>query len=156
VVIVVDLQKENEALKQKLADYEHLIGTMSAPVIETVLKNVLLVPLTGVMTLERINNIDDAIFHYISKVKQAECMIIDFTGIVVDDFSYIDAQTLTNRFKRLIDILALMGIRVIYTGMNPDVVRYFYTHGFVSDNDAFSSFRSAIHQLLKEGYSAHT
>lgn len=152
----MDVHKENEVLKQKLATYEHLIGTMSAPVIESILKNVLLVPLTGVMTLERINNIDQAIFDYVAKAKKAECIIIDFTGIFVDDFSYIDAHILINRFKKLIDTLALMGIRVIYTGMNPDVVRYFYTHGFVSDSDAFSSFRSAIHQLLQEGYSTYT
>lgn len=152
----MDLQKENEALKQKLAAYERLIGTMSAPVIESIVKNVLLVPLTGVMTLERINNIDQAIFDYIAKAKQAKCIIIDFTGIVVSDLTYISAQLFINRFKKLIDTLALMGIRLIYTGMNPEVVRYFYKHGFVSDNNAFSSFRSAIHQLLKEGYSTHT
>ncbi len=156
MVIVLDLQQENEALKQKLASYEQLISSMSAPVIESILQDVLLVPLTGVLTLERIDNIDQAIFDYISKTKEAQCIIIDFTGIVIDDFAYIDTQTFITRFEKLIQTLALMGVRVIHTGMSPTVVRYFYTNGFVANHDAFSSFRTAIQQLAKEGYKPTT
>ncbi len=151
-MIGLDLQHENSQLKAKIAEYELILSSMSAPVIESFLGNVVLVPLTGILTLERINNIDQAIFDYVAEKPLSECMVIDFTGIDVSDFNYIDLHLLTERFEKLNKTLAIMGIRVLHSGMNPDVVRHFITTGYSLPSESFPSFRTALQQLVRDGY----
>lgn len=148
----LDLQTENAQLKEKIADYQLILSSMSAPVIESFLAQVVLVPLTGILTLERINNIDQDIFDYVAANPHSECMIIDFTGIDVSDFDYIDLHTLTERFEKLNKTLSLMGIRVLHSGMNPDVVHHFITTGYSFPSESFPSFRTALQQLVRDGY----
>lgn len=151
-MIELDLQHENNQLKDKIAEYELILSSMSAPVIESFLGNVMLVPLSGILTLERINNIDQDIFNYVAEHPLSECMIMDFTGIDVSDFNYIDLHLLTERFEKLNKTLAIMGIRVLHSGMNPAVVRHFIMTGYSLPSESFPSFRTALQQLVREGY----
>lgn len=142
--------KEIQELKDLVAHYEKVIYNMSAPIIPSVLPNTILVPIAGFIFQDRFETIRSKVLEYAEKDREAECVIFDFTGVRMHDVEAFDYNVLATELSNLNNALRLMGLRPIYVGFNPRFVREIVHAGIQVDLEVYTTFRSALHNLLAE------
>ncbi len=143
IIIMKDITHYEEELHKGYA----LLEELYAPVIQTILDNTFLMPITGTLTKERLDKIMEmALFE--SAKRQADYLIIDFTGMTVlnDDNIAMELETICRS-------LNLIGTTVIYSGLTANFVKQIIGQGASIPTETFASFRQAIRYACKKnGY----
>lgn len=133
--------------EEKLLKGYALLEELYAPVIQTILDNVILMPITGTLTRERLDKIMEiALFE--SAKRQADYLIMDFTGMtnLSDNSIAMDLETICRS-------LDLIGTNVIYSGLTANFVKQIIAQGSSIPTETFATFRQAIRYACKKnGY----
>lgn len=137
-------------LREELEYYKSIVYSMSSPIIPSIVPKTILVPVAGYIYRERFNNIETSTLHYISEHQEVENVIFDYTGVSTDDVSSMDYNELARAISNLNSSLKLMGIRPIYVGFNPRLIRELVHAGIHVEIETFQSFRTALQGLLSE------
>nr|WP_100372357.1 STAS domain-containing protein [Bacillus sp. FJAT-45037] len=122
-----------------LDDSYQQILTLSAPIVP-LLKGVAILPLIGEIDEERGNNISTMIIKEAHKL-QLNHLIIDLSGIsdVEKEFLYL---------SNLVNVLKLLGIEVVFTGIRPDLARKAIKDNHRLDNvSCFGNLQQALTHL---------
>ena len=135
--------KDVTKYEEEINKGQSLMEEMYAPIIRTILPDVLLLPITGSLSEERLYKIKEKALHE-SSAKQASFMVIDFTGMTSlrDDYIVIELETISQA-------LALLGTEVIYTGLSTTIVRQLVHQGTIITNKTFATFNQAIHYICQ-------
>ena len=138
-----DITKYEEELHRGHA----LLEELYAPVIETILDNVILMPITGTLSRDRFDKIKEiALFESVKR--QADYLIIDFTGMTT-----LDEDNITVELETICRSLELIGTTVIYSGLSAKFVSQIVKQGTSIPNETFATFRQAIRFTCKKnGY----
>ncbi|PQD96627.1 hypothetical protein CYL18_01660 [Pradoshia eiseniae] len=137
-----------------ITDYEEelhkgyvLLEELYAPVIQTILDDVILMPITGTMTGKRLDKIKEiALFESVKR--QASYLIIDFTGMTA-----LDDNSITMELETITRSLELIGTTIIYSGLSAKFVKQIIEQGTSIPTETFATFRQAIRYACKKnGY----
>ncbi|MGG3891295.1 STAS domain-containing protein [Metabacillus fastidiosus] len=145
-----DLNQELIELREKLKGYEDLIKQLSAPIIPSIVPNAFLVPLNGILSVERFHHIQEIIVNGIAREK-ADTVLIDFTGIssleVEDSMGY---QLLNEKINDLVNALNLMGVETLFVGFSPQFAQnLILSNGSNLMNiKAYDKFKTGLQYLL--------
>ncbi|WP_100331322.1 STAS domain-containing protein [Bacillus xiapuensis] len=147
------LQGEILQLKQQLKEQEQLINDISVPIIPSIIPETILVPITGKLSMTRLELIIDKIIkesYRLSVSEDISSVIIDFTAISKKEIDEID--TFGFYIGNLIDALGLMGKRALFVGFNPDVTQKLIQSGLsvTKQLNSFATFKTALQFLMKE------
>ncbi|KMY43880.1 hypothetical protein AC622_06125 [Bacillus sp. FJAT-27916] len=134
-----------------ITDYEEelhkgyaLLEELYAPVIQTILDDVILMPITGTMTRNRLDKIKEiALFESANRL--ASYLIIDFTGMTV-----LDDDSITMELETICRSLNFIGTTVIYSGLSAKFVQQIIGQGTSIPTETFATFRQAIRYACKE------
>ncbi|WP_409300712.1 STAS domain-containing protein [Peribacillus sp. SCS-155] len=118
---------------------QKVITELSSPVVP-IQNGLAILPLIGDLDLDRSEHIMDHVVPKISKMN-IECLIIDFSGIAA-----IDAEVASRIFK-LYDVLGLLGINAIFTGIRPELATRIITAGI--DFSSFTTF-GTVQQAIEK------
>lgn len=149
-MLAQNLQDQITLLQYELAHYKSIVKEMSVPLIESSLKNTLLMPLSGHLFQERITQIEDKLFNYLQEHRHIKTIIIDFTGISYKNTTLLTNDVLTDALRNLQTTLTVVGIRVVYTGFQPEVIFHFVKSGFHEQLETYPTYRLAVEHLYKE------
>lgn len=133
-----------------VTEYEQdkkIIEQLSTPIIEISLDGVLLVPIAGTLSSNRIQKMTSTILAECAK-RYATHVVIDFTGMTkaIDEYIASELECLTKS-------LGLMGVDVVYTGFPIEVVKAIVHSKIDLSVKSFSSLKQGIRCVLKErGY----
>ncbi|WP_210366096.1 STAS domain-containing protein [Bacillus sp. REN3] len=136
-------------LEQKIHDYETIISEMSAPVIPSIVPETVLVPITGMIRAERFEKIRTKLLNYV-KNKEIETAIVDLTDITEDKVENVCLEEVGKELHLLSLALSMMGVRTLFVGLNPMLVKRIVLNGIHLDAQTFSTFQSALQHLMKE------
>jgi len=133
-----------------VTEYEkdkQLIDMLSTTVIETTIEGVLLVPVTGTLSVERIEKMTATILKE-AHDKIASNILIDFTGMSGNINSAVAYQ-----LDILSKSLSLIGVNVVFVGFPVEVVRTIVTSGIQLKVKTYGNFKQAITAIFKDkGY----
>ncbi|WP_033542668.1 STAS domain-containing protein [Planococcus sp. CAU13] len=146
----MDLQKENNELKDLVKYYEMVIKNMSAPIIPSIVPRTILMPIAGIISTDRFELIRTKALEHAGEHRETECVIFDFTGVQAEDIQTFDYNELAGELTALNSSLKLMGLRPIYVGFNPRFVREIVHAGIQVDLEVYKTFRAALKELLDE------
>lgn len=146
----MDLQKEINELKDLVKYYEMVIQNMSAPIIPSIVPKTILIPIAGIISVDRFELIRTKALEYAGDHRETECVIFDFTGVQSEDIQTFDYNELAGELTALNNSLKLMGLRPIYVGFNPRFVREIVHAGIQVELEVYQSFRAALKELLDE------
>lgn len=152
----MDYEKEIQRLQGIIESYERLIAETSVPIIPSIVENTLLIPIVGQLVQERFHLIQTHILNYIGKHRSFNCAVFDFTAVNREEVAELDYQVLAIEIGQLNSSLKLMGVRPIYVGFNPQLVREIVTAGVHVDIETYVNFKTALSDLLKEGKQLHS
>ena len=139
--------KDVTEYEEEITKGQSMMEEMYAPIIKTILDEVLLMPITGSLSEDRLHKIKEKALHESSK-QQASYMVIDFTGMTSLKEDYI-----VKELEIISQSLALLGTEVIYTGLSTTIVRQIVSQGTKIKNETFATFNQAIHHICKiKGY----
>lgn len=125
------LSKENNIRNQKV------ITELSSPVVP-IQNGMAILPLIGELDLSRSEHIMDKVIPKISELK-IESLIIDFSGIATID------NVVASRISNIYDVLQLLGIKTMFTGIRPDLASKIINAGIeFSSLNTFGSVQQAI------------
>jgi anti-anti-sigma regulatory factor len=145
---VVNEKKKGYVLTWKdVTNYEQQIQELHTPIIETTADDVMLIPLVGTLTQERIRTMKDKILEE-SVEKQAKYIIIDFTGITkLQDLYSLD------ELRHLTQALRLVGAHVLYTGFSVELAQKLVKQNISIDAKTFGNLKQAFYYIWdKKGY----
>ncbi|PIC64882.1 histidine kinase [Sporosarcina sp. P13] len=149
---VQDTTEEIIALKEKIIVYEKLIEELSAPIIPSIVPDTILVPLTGVLSVQRFMLIQEKIVRRIPS-NDILTVIIDFTDIstleVEENMGY---DNLSEKINELVSVLKLMGTETIFVGFSPAFAQHLILSKVDNFNQirAFTNFRAGLQYLLDQ------
>lgn len=146
----MDLEKEIQELKAKLEFNEQVILETSAPITSSIVEDTILIPIIGYAGQERFKSIRTRILEYIGLHRETDCAVFDFTGIQDGGVMSIDYNVLIKEIGQLNSSLKLMGVRPIYVGFNPRLVREIVNAGFHVEIETYVNFKSALLTVLSE------
>jgi rsbT co-antagonist protein RsbR len=149
-VCIVDYENEIQQLKAKIASYEKILLETTAPIIPSIVENTILVPISGHTSQDRFNLIRAHILDYVGHHRSTVCAVFDFTGVGLDDVEEYDFNLLTLEINQLNNTLKLMGVRPIFVGFNPRIVREVVNAGFHLEIETYVNFRTSLAILLNE------
>jgi rsbT co-antagonist protein RsbR len=116
------------------------INELSAPVVP-IQDGMAILPLIGSIDSERTQHLLNNVVPRISELK-VECLIMDFSGIVT-----INTEVATLLFN-IYDILGLLGIKIIATGIRPDLAARVVRDGIdFSTVKTYATVKQAIESL---------
>ncbi|RSD25521.1 STAS domain-containing protein [Mesobacillus subterraneus] len=144
----MEIEKLRE-LEEKIQEYESIISEMSAPIIPSIVPETILVPITGLIRAERFDKIREKLLGYI-KNKDIENAVIDLTDITGDRVEDICLEEIGHELHQMASSMSLMGVRTLYVGLNPELVKRMVLGGIRLEAQAFSTFQSALKYLMKE------
>lgn len=144
----MDHEKEIQQLKAKIAFYERLLHETSAPIIPSLIDDTILVPIAGQTSLDRLDSIRSRVLQYVADHRAVNCTVFDFTGVEIKDISQLDYNSLTLEISQLNAALKLMGIRPIFVGFNPRLVREIVQAGIHIDIETYVNFKTALTVLF--------
>ena len=153
----MDYENEISQLKAKIASYERILLDSAAPIIPSIVENTILVPISGHTGKDRFDLIRTRVLGYVGENKDTECVVFDFTGVSPSDIEDFDFNLLTLEINQLNESLKLMGIRPIFVGFNPLIVREVVHAGIHLDIETYVNFRTSLKILLsKNGQTLHS
>lgn len=147
------LRTEVESLREQVKEYEELVREMSVPVIPSIVSETILIPITGKLSLERLEMIFARITeraYEFSYTEGVNTVIIDFTAISERELGELDI--LGTYIENTVQALKLMGLQVLFVGFSPSVTQALIRSGVsvVDELRAFSSFRTALSYLMEK------
>ncbi|MET1032113.1 STAS domain-containing protein, partial [Domibacillus tundrae] len=123
-----------------LDEREREINELSAPIVP-IQDGIAILPLIGTVDSYRVEHILNKVLPDIPRLK-VECLIIDFSGIVT-----IDTDVAHHLF-RVYDILRLLGINVLFTGIRPDLATKAISGGIdFSSIKTYANVKQAIENI---------
>jgi rsbT co-antagonist protein RsbR len=146
----VDYENEIQLLKAKIASYEKIILETSAPIIPSIVENTILVPISGHTGQDRFNLIRTRVLDYVGIHRSTVCAVFDFTGVGLKDIEEYDFNILALEINQLNNTLKLMGVRPIFVGFNPRIVREIVSAGIHLEIETYVNFRTSLAVLLNE------
>lgn len=146
----MDYENEIRQLKAKIASYEKIILETAAPIIPSIVENTILVPISGHTSQDRFNLIRTRVVEYVEEHRGTFCAVFDFTGVDLKDIEEFDFTILTNEIDQLNNMLKLMGIRPIFVGFNPRIVREIVHAGIHMEIETYINFKTSLKTLLTE------
>ncbi|WP_240315603.1 STAS domain-containing protein [Sporosarcina sp. PTS2304] len=144
--------QELHELKAKLVVYEKLIEELSAPIIPSIVPDTILVPITGVLSVERFMLIQEKIVRRIAD-NNVYTAILDFTDIstleVENNMGY---ESLSRQINELVNILSLMGTETIFVGFSSTFAQQLILSNVAdfSQIRVYINFRAALQYLLEQ------
>lgn len=138
-----------QELEQKIKEYEIILSEMSAPIIPSIVPETILVPITGLIRLERFDKIREKLLNYIHN-KDIETAIIDLTDITGERVEDICLDEVGRELVQMATSMSLMGVRTLFVGMNTELVKRIVLDGIKLEAQTFSTFQSALKYLMKE------
>lgn len=138
-----------QELEQKIKEYEIILSEMSAPIIPSIVPETVLVPITGLIRLERFDKIREKLLNYIHN-KDIETAIIDLTDITGERVEDICLDEVGRELVQMATSMSLMGVRTLFVGMNTELVKRIVLDGIKLEAQTFSTFQSALKYLMKE------
>ena len=128
----------------QIKEQQSMIEELSTPIVQTVLQDVLLVPLIGKMDECRFLSLQNKVLVSCAETG-AEAVIFDFSGMADLGDAY-----LVRLLDQLVQSLSLMGTEAIFVGFSPAAVMQF-TGEFNMDNvGTFLNFRKAMAHLFRK------
>jgi rsbT co-antagonist protein RsbR len=109
----------------------------------------ILVPITGLIRAERFDKIRGKLLNFIHN-KDIETAIIDLTDISGERVEDICLEEIGRELHEMASSLSLMGVRTLFVGMNPELVKRLVLDGIKLEAQTFSTFQSALKHLMKE------
>lgn len=146
----MDYEKEIQQLKSKIASYEKVLLDTAAPIIPSIVDNTILVPISGYTSQDRFNLIRTRVLEYVGVHRDTICAVFDFTGVDLNDVKEFDFSILTNEIDQLNNTLKLMGVRPIFVGFNPRIVREIVHAGIHMEIETYINFKTSLKTLLTE------
>ncbi|HSI67186.1 MAG TPA: STAS domain-containing protein [Planococcus sp. (in: firmicutes)] len=146
----MDKEKSIDELKDMVRYYEKLIRNMAAPIIPSIVPNIVLIPITGIIFRDRFQAIRTNVLAYAETNREVECAIFDFTGVQLEDIEAYDYNELASELAQINSTLKLMGLRPIYAGFTPSFVKEIVNAGIQVELESFTTFRVALRQILSE------
>ena len=137
-------ENEIQQLKAKIAYYELVIHELSAPIIPSLIEDTILVPIAGPISSKRLESIRTRVLDYCADHRETNCVVVDFTGVEIKDLAQLDFSVFTTEISQLTAALKLMGIRPIYVGFNPQVVREIVQAGIHVEIETYVNFKTAL------------
>jgi rsbT co-antagonist protein RsbR len=128
----------------KYEETQAIMEGMYTPIIEMHLDQVLLIPITGVLTEHRIGKMRDKTLQIASE-KSAEYVLIDFTGMTEVDEGFV-----LNEINSLASALRLLGAEVIYTGFSVSLVKMMVHQGIHVNAITFNTVKQAMNYLVSK------
>lgn len=138
-----------QELERKIHEYENILSEMAAPVIPSIVPETILVPITGLLRMERFDKIREKLLNYIHD-KDIETAIIDLTDITGERVEDLCLEEIGVELQEMATSMALMGVRTLFVGMNTELVKRMVLAGIKLDAQSFSTFQSALKFLMKE------
>lgn len=146
----MDYENEIRQLKSKIASYEKVLLDTAAPIIPSIVDNTILVPISGYTSQDRFNLIRTRVLEYVGVHRDTICAVFDFTGVDLNDVKEFDFSILTNEIDQLNNTLKLMGVRPIFVGFNPRIVREIVHAGIHMEIETYINFKTSLKTLLTE------
>lgn len=146
----MDYKNEIRQLKNKIASYEKIILETAAPIIPSLVENTILVPISGHTSEDRFSLIRTHVLDYVGNHRSTVCTVFDFTGVEINDTEEFDFTLLTNEIDQLNNTLKLMGVRPIFVGFNPRIVREVVHAGIHMEIETYVNFKTSLKTLLTE------
>ncbi|MBT2681045.1 STAS domain-containing protein [Bacillus sp. ISL-35] len=136
-------------LEEKIREYETIISEMSAPIIPSIVPQTILVPLTGLIRAERFDKIRVKLLDFIHN-KDIETAIIDLTDISGESVADLCLEEIGRELHEMASSMSLMGVRTLFVGLNPGLVKKMVLDGIRLEAQTFANFQSALSHLMKE------
>ncbi|MFJ7640315.1 STAS domain-containing protein [Peribacillus sp. NPDC097264] len=133
----------NESLK-KVKENQEVMEELATPIVQTMLSDVLLVPLIGRIDEWRMGSLQSTVLQKCND-SHAEVMILDFSGI-----TYTQDDNMFSLLDQLVGALALMGTETMFVGFTPAVVRQIIKLDFSHQVKSFLSFAQAMEYIVKQ------
>jgi len=130
----------SEYKDELIASQRDLVEHLSVPVIP-LSQSVAVLPLIGMIDLNRIQTIEEKVLIAISDLK-IQTLIIDLSGIANMEMHVID------HFQKILTGISMMGSKVILTGLRADLVRTMIHSGISFEDKAEA--KGTLQQTLKE------
>lgn len=146
--VILETNKIKE-LEEKIQEYETIISEMSVPIIPSIVPQTILVPITGFIRSERFDKIREKLLNYIHN-KDIETAIIDLTDISGERIDDICLEEVGRELHEMATSISLMGVKTLFVGMNPELVKRMVLDGIKLEAPTFSTFQSALIHLMKE------
>ncbi|HVH45642.1 MAG TPA: STAS domain-containing protein [Labilithrix sp.] len=138
-------QKELEEKLSTIEVQRAAIKELSTPIIE-VWNGILCLPVVGVLDTARSAEMTEALLTSIVE-KQAECAIIDITGIQIMDTGTAD------HFLRMARAVRLLGANCVLTGINPSIAQTIVHMGVdLGGIVTHRSLRNALQQFIGSNF----
>ncbi|MFD9627946.1 STAS domain-containing protein [Peribacillus muralis] len=133
----------NESL-QKIKENQEVMEELATPIVQTVLKDVLLFPMIGRVDDWRMESMQSRLLQKCADL-HAEVLIIDFSGI-----TFTKESNMLFLLEQLVGALSLMGTETVVVGFTPDVVKRIVKLDFANQVKAFLSFAQAMEFIFKQ------
>ncbi|MFF2289809.1 STAS domain-containing protein [Peribacillus butanolivorans] len=133
----------NESL-QKIKENQEVMEELATPIVQTIFKDVLLVPLIGRMDDWRMESMQSTVLQKCADL-HAEVLILDFSGI-----TFTKENNMFLLLDQLVGALSLMGTETMFVGFSPDVVRQIVQLAFANQVKSFLSFGQALDYIFKQ------
>lgn len=146
----MDAAKEMKQLQLKIAELEQLLYHSAVPVIPSILDETILVPIAGHVSHHRFSHIRSRVLEYVDHHRTIERVVFDFTGVEIEHIQEADYEELAFSIGELNQALKLMGIRPIYVGFNPRLVKDIVHAGVHVNIETFINFKTALAVLYSE------
>ncbi|MED4619238.1 STAS domain-containing protein [Priestia megaterium] len=128
-----------------IASQRDLVENLSVPIIP-LSQSVAVLPLIGMIDLNRIQTIEEKVLMGISDLK-IQTLIIDLSGIANMEMHVID------HFQKILTGISMMGCKAILTGLRADLVRTMIYSGISFEDKAEA--KGTLQQTLKEYLELH-
>jgi rsbT co-antagonist protein RsbR len=115
VTEAVDQEAAIEAARAEISSQRDIIDALSSPVV-TLWHSILLLPLVGAMSRERTMKVTESLLNTITE-QQAECVIIDITGVPV-----VDTQ-IAHYLIQAAHACRLLGCEVVLVGIGSEIAQ---------------------------------
>lgn len=130
---------------EQIIDQQHQetqveLAQLSAPVVP-IRQDAVVIPLVGEIDAYRAKYIMESTVPKITEMR-ITYIIVDFSGLLTRDIEIL------NLFQQMGYMLRLMGLKVVNTGIRPDLVQAIVRSGIrLSDTNSFATVKQALEQL---------
>ncbi|MFD6209795.1 STAS domain-containing protein [Peribacillus sp. NPDC060253] len=129
---------------KKIKENQEVMEELATPIVQTFLKDVLLIPLIGRIDDWRMESMQSTVLQKCADF-HAEVLIMDFSGII-----FTKESNVLSLLDQLVGALSLMGTETMFVGFTPDVVKQIEKLDFANQVEAFLSFAQAMEYLFKQ------
>ncbi|WP_156288444.1 STAS domain-containing protein [Oceanobacillus salinisoli] len=113
---------------------------LSAPIVP-IQDNIVIIPLIGKIDDDNTRHIEENVVPKIAEM-QVNYVIADFSGALIDN------QRILDLLDRIGKMLGLMDIRLVFTGLRPDLVKLIVNSNFeISNVDSFATVKQAVENI---------